>query len=74
MANDEANAIKDVAREINELRSISKEVVELRKSVDGLTSEVKEVRRFKELKDALDTTNKHLSTIADELRRIREKA
>lgn len=74
MANDEANAIKDVARELNDLGDVVDEVANLRKSVDSLTSELKEVRRFKELRDALDTTNKHLATIADELRRIREKA
>lgn len=70
---DEAKAIKDVAREINELRDIGKQVDYLKRAVESLTGELKTLRDFKPLTDRLDKTNEHLSKIADELRRIREK-
>jgi division protein CdvB (Snf7/Vps24/ESCRT-III family) len=69
----ESDAIKDVAREINELRDISKQVDYLKRAVEALTKEVAEVKQFKPVADRLSKTNEHLAKIADELFRIRSK-
>ncbi len=70
---DESNAIKDVAREINDLADIGKQVDYLKRAVESLTGEVKEIKTFKPIADKLDKTNEHLGKIAEELRKIREK-
>ena len=70
---DESNAIKDVASKIDELGEVGREIDNLKRAVEALTTEIKELRKFAEIKDALGDTNDNLAKIADELRKIREK-
>jgi predicted nucleic acid-binding Zn-ribbon protein len=70
---DESNAIKDVANKIDELGDVGREIDNLKRAVEALTSEIKELRKFAELKDVIGDTNDMLAKIADELRRAREK-
>jgi len=69
----EADAIKDVAREINELGDIGKEVDNLKRALEALKDEVKDLKNFRPLTDRLDKTNEHLGKIVEELRKAREK-
>ncbi len=69
----EADAIKDVAREINELGDIGKEVDNLKRALEALKDEVKDLKNFRPLTDRLDKTNEHLGKIVEELRKTREK-
>lgn len=73
MASDEVNALKDIAGKIDDLGDVSREIDNLKRAVEALTSELKEVRKFAEIKDVIGDTNDNLAKIADELRRIREK-
>lgn len=73
MASDEVNALKDVASKIDGLGDVGREIDNLKRAVESLTSELKEVTKFAVLKDVLGDTNDNLAKIADELRRIREK-
>lgn len=73
MASDEVNALKDIAGKIDDLGNVSREIDNLKRAVEALTSELKEVRKFAEIKDVIGDTNDNLAKIADELRRIREK-
>ena len=70
---DESNAIKDVAAKIDDLGDISAQIDYLKRALEALTSEIKELNKFAVLKDTLGDTNDNLAKIADELRRIREK-
>jgi hypothetical protein len=70
---DESNAIKDVATKIDELGEIGREIDNLKRAVEALTGEIKELRKFAEIKDVLGDTNDTLAKIADELRKMREK-
>jgi hypothetical protein len=70
---DESNAIKDVASKIDELGDVGREIDNLKRAVEALTNEIKELRKFSELKDVIGDTNDMLAKIADELRRTREK-
>jgi hypothetical protein len=70
---DESNAIKDVATKIDELGEVGREIDNLKRAVEALTGEIKELRKFAEIKDVLGDTNDNLARIADELRKIREK-
>jgi len=73
MASDEVNALKDIAGKIDELGEVGREIDNLKRAVEVLTSELKEVRKFQVMKDLLDDTNDNLAKIVDELRKIREK-
>lgn len=73
MASDEVNALKDIASKIDELGDVGREIDNLKRAVEALTSELKEVRKFQVIKDVLDDTNDNLAKIAEELRKIREK-
>ena len=73
MASDEVNALKDVASKIDGLGDVGREIDNLKRAVEALTSELKEVRKFATIKDVLGDTNDNLAKIADELRKIREK-
>ncbi|MCG3182584.1 MAG: hypothetical protein ICCCNLDF_00648 [Planctomycetes bacterium] len=73
MASDEVNALKDIASKIDELGDVGREIDNLKRAVEALTSELKEVRKFQVMKDVLDDTNDNLAKIAEELRKIREK-
>lgn len=73
MASDEVNALKDIASKIDELGEVGREIDNLKRAVEALTSELKEVRKFQVMKDVLDDTNDNLAKIAEELRKIREK-
>jgi septation ring formation regulator EzrA len=73
MASDEVNALKDIAGKIDELGNVGREIDNLKRAVEALTSELKEVRKFAAIKDVLDDTNDNLAKIAEELRKIREK-
>lgn len=73
MASDEVNALKDIARKIDELGDVGREIDNLKRAVEALTGELKEVRKFQVIKDVLDDTNDNLAKIAEELRKIREK-
>lgn len=73
MASDEVNALKDIAGKIDDLGDVSREIDNLKRAVEALTSELKEVRKFAEIKDVIGDTNDNLAKIADELRKIREK-
>ncbi|MCB9896194.1 MAG: hypothetical protein H6839_17315 [Planctomycetes bacterium] len=73
MASDEVNALKDVASKIDGLGDVGREIDNLKRAVESLTGEIKELRKFAELKDVLGDTNDNLAKIADELRKIREK-
>lgn len=73
MASDEVNALKDIAGKIDDLGNVSREIDNLKRAVEALTSELKEVRKFAEIKDVIGDTNDNLAKIADELRKIREK-
>jgi hypothetical protein len=70
---DESNAIKDVASKIDELGDIGSQIDYLKRAVESLTTEIKELNKFAVLKDVLGDTNDNLARIADELRKIREK-
>jgi hypothetical protein len=70
---DESNAIKDVATKIDELGEVGREIDNLKRAVEALTGEIKELRKFAEIKDVLGDTNDTLAKIADELRKMREK-
>jgi hypothetical protein len=70
---DESNAIKDVATKIDELGEVGREIDNLKRAVEALTGEIKELRKFAEIKDVLGDTNDTLAKIADELRKKREK-
>ncbi|MBK9973894.1 MAG: hypothetical protein IPP14_03875 [Planctomycetes bacterium] len=69
----EADAIKDVAREINELGDVGKEIENLKRALETLKDEIKDLKNFRPLTDRLDKTNEHLAKIAEELRKTREK-
>ncbi|MCB9931817.1 MAG: hypothetical protein H6841_00175 [Planctomycetes bacterium] len=73
MASDEVNALKDIASKIDELGEVGREIDNLKRAVEALTGELKEVRKFQVIKDVLDDTNDNLAKIAEELRKIREK-
>jgi len=73
MASDEVNALKDIASKIDELGDVGREIDNLKRAVEALTGELKEVRKFQVIKDVLDDTNDNLAKIAEELRKIREK-
>jgi len=73
MASDEVNAIKDVASKIDELGDVGREIDNLKRAVEALTSELKELRKFAELKDVLGDTNDHLAKIVEELGKLREQ-
>lgn len=73
MASDEVNALKDIASKIDELGEVGREIDNLKRAVEALTGELKEVRKFQVIKDVLDDTNDNLAKIAEELRKLREK-
>ena len=58
---------------VEDLADISRDIDNLKRAVESLTGELKEVRKFAEIKDVIGDTNDNLAKIADELRRIREK-
>lgn len=72
MASDEVDAIKDVAGKIDDLGDVGREIDKLKRAVESLTSEIKELRRFTVLKDAIGDTNDNLAKIVDEVRKMRE--
>jgi len=73
MASDEVDALKSIAGKIDDLGEVGREIDNLKRAVEALTGEMKELRRFAVLKDVLGDTNDNLVKIADELRKIREK-
>jgi hypothetical protein len=73
MASDEVNALKEIAGKIDDLGNVGREIDNLKRAVEALTSELKEVHKFAALKDVLGDTNDNLAKIVDELRKIREK-
>lgn len=73
MASDEVNALKDIASKIDDLGDVSREIDNLKRAVEALTSELKEVRKFTAIKDVIGDTNDNLAKIVDELRKLREK-
>ncbi|MBZ0136849.1 MAG: hypothetical protein K8I27_10790 [Planctomycetes bacterium] len=73
MASDEVNALKDIAGKIDDLGDVGREIDNLKRAVEALTSELKEVRKFAEIKDVIGDTNDNLAKIVDELRKLREK-
>ena len=73
MASDEVNALKDIASKIDDLGDIGREIDNLKRAVESLTGELKEVRKFAEIKDVIGDTNDNLAKIVDELRKLREK-
>lgn len=73
MASDEADAIKKVADKIDDLGDVGREIDNLKRAVESLTSEVKELRKFSVLKDVLGDTNDTLAKLVDEVRKMREE-
>lgn len=73
MASDEVNALKDIASKIDDLGNIGREIDNLKRAVESLTSELKEVQKFAAIKDVIGDTNDNLAKIGDELRKLREK-
>jgi hypothetical protein len=73
MASDEVDALKNIAGKIDDIGDVGREIDNLKRAVEALSGEVKELRRFAVLKDVLGDTNDNLMKIADELRKIREK-
>ena len=73
MASDEVNALKDIASKIDDLGNVGREIDNLKRAVEALTNELKEVTKFAVLKDVLGDTNDMLAKVVDELRKAREK-
>lgn len=73
MASDEVNALKDIVSKIDDLGDVGREIDNLKRAVEALTSELKEVRKFAVIKDIIGDTNDTLAKLVDELRKLREK-
>lgn len=73
MASDEVNALKDIASKIDDLGNVGREIDNLKRAVESLTSEIKEVHKFATIKDVIGDTNDMLGKVVDELRKLREK-
>lgn len=73
MASDEVNALKDIVSKIDDLGDVGREIDNLKRAVEALTSELKEVRKFAAIKDVIGDTNDTLAKLVDELRKLREK-
>ncbi|MCA8934671.1 MAG: hypothetical protein KDB68_00565 [Planctomycetes bacterium] len=73
MASDEVNALKDIVSKIDDLGDVGREIDNLKRAVEALTSELKEVRKFAVIKDVIGDTNDTLAKLVDELRKLREK-
>jgi hypothetical protein len=73
MSKEVADAVKTVASKIGDLGNIGREIDNLKRAVEALTSELKEVKKFAEVKNAIGDSNDTLAKIHNELRQIREK-